>query len=516
MQPITKRILKAQEVVSSIAAKKPETREPLELFVAGALEATGGEVAFLIIPTPQDPYQIHTVKSCDGRAVPPEHQVVSRELVDHARDMKDPIVSRNPFAVMKGVKGEYTVNGDTLGTIPGLRSVIVAPLVLEDRMVGALVIHERNRTEPFTLDDRRGLEPLIQFGAKVIADSVQRVREDLAAPGPAKKKRPGDRVGRLVGESKRFLEAVEEADMVADTDLPVLLTGESGTGKELFAERIHSKSLRSAGPLVRVNMGCLGELVVAELFGYMKGAFTGAIADKIGLIEQAKGGTILLDELGELGLEGQAALLRFLQDRYVRPLGGTEKRVDVRIIAATNRDLEAMVNAKTFKFDLLMRLTAIHIELPPLRERDGDLALLVPMLVEKIAAKIKRKPKPLTLEAMKKIERYEWPGNIRELENALAGALVFSKNAAISEEDLKIRAKSVDASPSVARLSAEQKGYFRYALALHRCENDKTQALQLAETSRTRAYEFIAAGKEIDPGLTLLPEWYRAQMRSSR
>lgn len=244
---------------------------------------------------------------------------------------------------------------------------------------------------------------------------------------------------------KRVLELV---DRVAPTESTVLIIGESGTGKELVAKLIHKKSPRRDGPFVSINCGALPEnLIESELFGYVKGAFTGAYRDKAGLLTAADGGTFLLDEVGELSPALQVKLLRVLQEREVVPVGGVKpKPINIRVIAATNRDLEQMVREGRFRQDLYYRLNIFPLVLPPLRKRLADIGLLSEVLISRICARYGQPVKILDPESLTLLRSYQWPGNVRELENVLERALVVSQGLCITPEDidLPIEPQSMD------------------------------------------------------------------------
>ncbi len=241
-------------------------------------------------------------------------------------------------------------------------------------------------------------------------------------------RRKGDRGGaRPVGTSRSFAQVVEMAETVAPSDSTVLLTGESGTGKEVLARYIHGLSERSEGPFLSINCGALPEnLLESELFGHVKGAFTGAVRDKEGLLVAADGGTFFLDEIAEMSPQTQVKLLRALQEREVTPVGATEAvPVDVRLLAATNRNLEEDVRTGSFRTDLYYRLNVIALHLPPLRERWEDIPLLVRHFLSRMAGE-GGDPPEVSDEAMELLGKYPWPGNVRELENALERAVVLA------------------------------------------------------------------------------------------
>jgi Nif-specific regulatory protein len=242
----------------------------------------------------------------------------------------------------------------------------------------------------------------------------------------------------IVGESQRIRSVLNFIAKVAPTDSTVLIRGESGTGKELAARAIHLNSPRAAKPFVAINCAALTEtLLESELFGHEKGAFTGATSQKRGKFEVADGGTIFLDEMGEMSMVLQAKLLRVLQEQEFERVGGTRPiKVDVRLIAATNRDLEAMIKQGTFRQDLYYRLNVVSLVMPPLRERREDIPLLANYFATKYSQKCKRQIRGISPEARACLKIYDWPGNVRELENAVERAVVLGSSDLIRPEDL--------------------------------------------------------------------------------
>jgi transcriptional regulator with GAF, ATPase, and Fis domain len=242
----------------------------------------------------------------------------------------------------------------------------------------------------------------------------------------------------LVGESPALKRVLLQLEQVAPTDSMVLVLGETGTGKDLIATAVHKRSRRAERPLIRVNCAALpATLIESELFGHEKGAFTGAIARKVGRFEVADGGTLVLDEIGELPLELQAKLLRVLQSGEFERLGSTTtRRSDARVIASTNRDLEAMAREGTFRADLYYRLGVFPITLPPLRERREDIALLTAYFVEKLRAKLGRQVTRIPDHTISELMAYDWPGNVRELENIVERSLILSSGSTLSVDRL--------------------------------------------------------------------------------
>src|SRR4051794_930964 len=245
---------------------------------------------------------------------------------------------------------------------------------------------------------------------------------------------------RIVGASGALQSVLTIVKKVAKTSTTVLIRGETGTGKELIAGAAHHNSLRAARNFVKVNCAALQEnLLESELFGHEKGAFTGADKQRIGRFEQADGGTLFLDEIGDMSQNTQAKILRVLQEHEFERLGGTRTlRVDVRLIAATNRDLTSMVEAGTFREDLYYRLNVVVIETPPLRERKEDVAALAGFFIRRFSGELKKKIDGLDPDALKLLMRYNWPGNIRELENAIERAMLLAEGSHIAVEDLRL------------------------------------------------------------------------------
>ncbi|MCE9672246.1 sigma-54 dependent transcriptional regulator [Myxococcus stipitatus] len=277
------------------------------------------------------------------------------------------------------------------------------------------------------------LERAVQHRA--LRDEVRRLRQQLGRQADG---------GSIVGESPAMQQAYALIDRVADLDSTVLITGESGTGKEVAARAVHTRGRRAAGPFVAINCAAMPEaLLESELFGHAKGAFTDAKAARTGLFVQAHGGTLFLDEVGELPLTLQPKLLRALQERTVRPVGGdTEVPFDARIVAATNRDLELAVEEGRFREDLYYRLNVIGVELPPLRARGNDVLLLSQRFVEQFAARNNKRVVGLSPAAAQRLLAYGWPGNVRELQNCIERAVALTSFEQLTVDDLPERIRN--------------------------------------------------------------------------
>jgi two-component system response regulator GlrR len=298
----------------------------------------------------------------------------------------------------------------------------------------------------------------------------------------------------VVGKSGKMQRVLEVVSRIAKTDSTVYIYGESGTGKELIAKATHLASERKNEAFIAVNCAALPEpLLESELFGYERGAFTGAVRNRKGLFTQAHGGTLFLDEIGDMPVSIQAKLLRVIQERQFFPLGSeTPLEVDIRLIVATNKDLEEWVKQGLFREDLFYRIHVIPVELPPLRERKEDIPALVDHFVKKFGQQMRKDVKGLTPEAMQKLMLYDWPGNVRELENAIEYAVAMTQQDLITD-DLILRAKGVVSQeplrPLRAARDAFEKSYLIYLLET--CEGNVTRAAKLAGKHRADLYDLL-------------------------
>ncbi|MEE9549418.1 MAG: sigma-54 dependent transcriptional regulator [Candidatus Binatia bacterium] len=292
-------------------------------------------------------------------------------------------------------------------------------------------------TKPLNLDELHHRIEKVREHQRLLSENRD-LREEL---------RERHRIEGIIGESGRMLEVFSLVRRVASSEATVLIRGESGTGKELIAKAIHYASPRASGPLVKVNCAALPEtLLESELFGHVKGAFTGALANRKGRFEVASGGTIFLDEIGDLPAHLQAKLLRVLQEREFERVGSSQPiPVDVRILAATHRDLEGLLKSGQFRDDFYYRLNVVTIVLPPLRERRQDLPLLMDHMLRVFAEKNGKKIQGFTPEAREALLRYDYPGNIRELENIIERASVITRNDVIGRADLSISIQEPEA-----------------------------------------------------------------------
>jgi len=337
-------------------------------------------------------------------------------------------------------------------------------------------------TKPFHVEELRS--KLERLARELELDQENRVlREQLRS-------RPG--FGGLTGVSTKMQRVYKMIEKVSQHSYPVFILGESGTGKELVARSIHFSGPRREKPFVPVDCSALvPTLIESELFGYVKGAFTGAMHSKHGLMEAAQGGTLFLDEIAELPVDLQAKLLRALQEREVKPVGSTERvSINVRVIAATNRDLESVIRSGAFRQDLYFRLNVVQIKLPPLRERKTDIPLLVNSFLERFSDP-HRSVRAVSEDAMTRLMAYDWPGNVRELENAIERAVALGSGPIIHVGDLpsSLHYGSADRLPGVDELlpleELERRAIFR---ALRETGGDKLAAARLLGIGKTTLY----------------------------
>jgi transcriptional regulator with GAF, ATPase, and Fis domain len=332
------------------------------------------------------------------------------------------------------VEGGSALSAESL-KVSRISSLLCAPLVLFGRALGVIYLTAVDPSTHFDEDHLR----LISVISGLAAVAINNARHVEQIEGENDLLRAASRVEHgMIGESEAMRKVYQLVARVAPADSTVLIRGESGTGKELAAQALHQNSARRERPFVAINCAALTEtLLESELFGHERGAFTGALAQKKGKLEVADGGTLFLDEVGELAPVLQAKMLRVLQEREFERVGGTRTiRVDVRVVAATNRDLEEAVRAGAFRQDLYYRLNVVSFEMPALRDRREDIPLLATHFAAKYGAKFKRRVTGVSAKARECLAAYDWPGNVRELENAIERAVVLGSTASILPEDL--------------------------------------------------------------------------------
>jgi len=420
----------------------------LELIIDAVIELTNAERGFLITGAGKE-MEFEVARNLMEAEVAQPELAISRSIATQVIETLSPVMSVN------AIKDERFRAVQSISNL-GLRSVLCVPLVLRDRCVGAVYVDNRLNKGVFSQEDQKVVEAFADQAAIALENArrheelrqknaeLTKIQKDLARmneglahtvrsqveeldkararlAGEGREKGIRYHYGTIVGSSRPMAQVISLLERVIDSGFPVLIEGESGTGKDLVAGAIHCNSRRASRTFVSENCAALPEtLLESELFGHVKGAFTGALADRKGLLEMAHGGTLFLDEVGDMSPGMQTKLLRFLQDGDFRPVGGTEVvRVDVRIVTATNQPLLKLVEQERFRQDLYFRLNVLPIALPPLRDRIEDIPQLVSHFMAQICQELgQEKPKldPAVIDAF---QAYRWPGNVRELENEI-------------------------------------------------------------------------------------------------
>jgi len=357
-----------------------------------------------------------------------------------------------------------------------LTSVICVPLLEKGKIIGLIYVGNDSIVDLFQDDMMRVLTMFAAQASLIVANAM--LLNELKVDNQQLSRQLEElRFGDIVGTSRPMQEVFRKVEKVAATDISVLITGETGTGKELIAREIHRRSPRKDKPFVTINCGAIPEnLLESELFGHVKGAFTGAVANKAGKFQTADNGTLFLDEIGEMPLNLQVKILRAIQEKIVVRVGDTRpESVDIRILAATNRDLEEEIRHGRFREDLYYRLNVVNLHLPPLRDRGDDIPVIARYLLSRYAKEYDTKVKGFSPNAAVAIKKYDWPGNIRELENRLKKAIVLAEGNLLGPEDLGL---SGDNLPSILSLAAAkekfQRDYINEVLALNNGNRTKT------------------------------------------
>jgi len=423
---ILRSLYQASEVINSIR----DYNELLEKIMDIAINTVDAERGFLMISDEKT----QEMKVETARNLKKENIISSKEISMNSvyKALQSGEAVRTSDAMSDP---RFTENQSV--ALYNLRSIIVVPLKRINRIIGVIYLDTQTTKKVF---DEDALEFMNAFAnLAVLSIENAKLTNSLAIENKTLKNEISSmfHFEDIIGVSKQMRSVTQLLEKISNTDVPVLLHGESGTGKGLVARAIHHNSSRKDKKFITQYCGALPEtLLESELFGYKKGAFTGAMADKVGLFEAADGGTFFLDEVGDLSLTIQTKLLRVLQEHKIRRIGDTEDRdVDVRIISATNRVLENEVKLGNFREDLYYRLKVIKLDIPPLRNRKDDIPILVKYLLNKLNTKSKAVD-GVSSEAMSVLMQYDWPGNIRELENMIQHAIVMAQGELITVDDL--------------------------------------------------------------------------------
>ena len=450
--------------------------ELLEAMLDAVIEVTGAEKGLILL------LEDGASGQADGGAKPvirASRHVKREAITDTTGAISDSIVRRvletgRPVIVSDALSDSQFGSSESVLALQ-LSSVMCAPLISQGQVTGAMYVgNDRvkglfERSQLDVLAIFAGQASLILQNAMLLS-ALRADKEKLAAELTDK------RFGDIIGVCPGMLDVFRKLTKVSTTDISVLITGETGTGKELIAREIHRRSNRATGPFVVINCGAIPEnLIESELFGHVKGAFTGAIASRPGKFQLADKGTLFLDEIGELPLNLQVKLLRALQERVVVRVGDSRpEKVDIRVVAATNRVLEEEIRTGRFREDLYYRLNVVNVWLPPLRERGDDVLIIAKALLSKYADELHSAVQGLTPAALGAIKKHAWPGNIRQLENRLKKALVLCERTLLSPEDLDL-GQSSD-SPILPLEKAKEEFQRKYVLeVLERNNGNRTQ-----------------------------------------
>ncbi len=434
---------------SSKLIKIRDLNELLATMLDDVIELTSAEKGFLLVldtalemPTraPGDDsghrWTVRAARNIDGSSIAlgddEQESGISDSIVQRVVETGEPLI-------VSDAVGDTTFGQSESVIAMQLSSVICAPLLAQGEVIGVLYLGNDKIKQLFR---RPQLDLLSIFGAQASlilqnAMLLAALREDKAK---LESELRDKRFGEIIGACDSMREVFRKVEKVAATDISVLITGETGTGKELVAHEVHRRSGRATGPFVTINCGAIPEnLIESELFGHVKGAFTGAVTERQGKFHVANGGSLFLDEVGELPLNLQVKLLRVLQERIVIRVGSSKtERVDIRVIAATNRNLEQMVSNGQFREDLFYRLNVVGLWLPPLRERGDDVQIIAKMLLGKYADELASPVRGFSPSAVAAIRRYNWPGNIRQLQNRIKKALVLCDRKLLGPDDLDL------------------------------------------------------------------------------
>lgn len=441
--------------------------EVLENLIDECIEVARADKGFLILLDSGIP-RIKTARNVRRESIADADQRVSDSIVNKVVALKEPVIIADALA-----HPDFSASASVVSL--NLLSVMCVPLMYKGDIFGLIYLGNDRLVSRF---DRKSLETLTVFAAQASlllqnAMLVNDLRfENVSLKSQLQEQTYGDIIGACPGMRQTY----RQVDRIAPTDITVLITGETGTGKELIAKEIHRHSLRAKGPFISLNCAAIPEnLLESDLFGHVKGSFTGAIASKPGRFQSAIGGTLFLDEVGELPLNLQVKLLRALQEKVVTRVGDTRAEpVDIRIVTATNRDLETAVREGKFREDLYFRINVVTLKLPSLRERGGDVDVLARFFLNKYASEFKSKARGFTPRAVAAMRAHDWPGNVRELENRIKRAAVMADRALLTAEDLELTSSRLAPVVPLAQAKEEfQKQYINDVL--ERNHGNRTQ-----------------------------------------
>jgi len=399
---------------------------------------TGADKGFLILLSGETPV-VRVARNIERQALDSNQIAFSDSIVRKVMDSREAIVVSDALNDREFSSSTSIIN-------LRLCSVMCVPLVSRGDLLGLIYVGNDSIVNLFHPSSLETLRIYASQAALIIANALL-VNELQLDKVQLETELQELRYGELIGASSSMRDIYAKVEKIAKTDINVLIGGETGTGKELIARELHNRSDRRTGPFVALNCGAIPEnLLESELFGHARGAFTGAVAINVGKFEAADGGTLFLDEVGEMPVSLQVKLLRAIQEKQITRVGESRARtVNIRILAATNRDLRAETEAGRFREDLYYRLNVVALKLPPLRERDEDIILIARYLLSKYNRQYDGKGKDFSKEALSAMRRYEWPGNIREMENRIKKAVIFANGPKISASLLDLEEDALNA-----------------------------------------------------------------------
>jgi transcriptional regulator with GAF, ATPase, and Fis domain len=466
----------------------------LENLMDEVIEVTRADKGFLILMESNEP-RVKVARNLSRENIEDAVEKLSDSIIAKVVKEQRPLIIADAIDAPEFKASESVVNLK-------VHSVMCVPLMHKGELFGLLYVGNDRLVNRF---ENKSLDMLTIFAAQasLILHNALLVNELKLDNTELRKRLEDQRYGDIVGACQGMKDVYKRIDKIALTDISVLITGETGTGKELIAREIHRHSPRAKGPFVTINCGAIPEnLLESELFGHVKGAFTGAVATRPGKFQAAIGGTLFLDEIGEMPLQLQVKLLRALQEKVVYKVGDNRgEPVDIRVVAATNKILEEEVKKNTFREDLYYRLNVVTLKLPPLRERGEDVIVLGKFFLQKYAKEFGSKVKGFTPAATVAMKKYAWPGNIRELENRIKKAVVLADKPLLGADDLDLKPENLD--PIMPLLQAKeefQKRYINEVLARNNGNRTKT-AKDLGVDPRTifRHLEKLEAEKSGKP-----------------
>jgi transcriptional regulator with GAF, ATPase, and Fis domain len=485
-----------------------ELDDLLGALLDAVIEVSAADQGFLVLLDDGGRPRVRLARNRRKESVPDPDEQLSDSIVAKV------VRTQQPIIISDALRDAEFQNAQSVMSLR-LSSVMCVPLRERGRLLGALYVGSSGVSNLFRQSDLEVLTVLAAQAGLILRNAmlVSHLKSDnqrLGAELEQLRVSAVASIGAGAGASLAMQEVLRTVKKVAGTDVSVLITGETGTGKELIAQEIHRLSPRKSGPMIAINCGAIPEpLLESELFGHVKGAFTGAIASKPGRFQSAHGGTVLLDEIGEMPLGLQVKLLRVLQERVVTRVGDTRAEpVDVRILAATHRDLPAEIRAGRFREDLYYRLNVVQVHLPPLRERGEDVVILARYFMRRFADELQIPPRSLSPAAELALRKHPFPGNIRQLENHIKKALVLSDHEVLLPEDLGL-APGTSTSPAKILPLAEAKErfarqYVSEILTLHSGNRTRT-AYALGVDPRT-IFRFLEKEADKEPSLESDPD----------